>query len=227
MNSGSEPRIRLVIADDSHLLREGIAEVLAFRGFQVVAKTADATELLRAIVEHRPDVALVDIRMPPTHTDEGLRAAEHIGTRHPGVGVLILSEHLDVRYATRLLETEAPGRGYLLKETVTELDTVADAIRRVAAGESVVDRTIVHRLLARPTLKDPLDALSGRERQILGYMAEGRSNRGIAQELVVSERTVENHVHRILYKLGVPDTPDDHKRVLAVLAYLRTRARSL
>ena len=213
--------MRLLIADDSLLLREGIAELLSTRGFEIVAQAGDGEELLRKVAGHKPDVALVDIRMPPTGTDEGLRAADAIGTNHPGVAVLILSEYLEPEYATRLLETGVPGRGYLLKETVTDLDAFARAVRRVAAGESVIDEEIVRQLFRGANSDSPLKELSEREREILALMAEGRTNRGIAEHLFLSERTVESHVRRILLKLGVPDTPDDHKRVLAVLAYLR------
>lgn len=217
----ADPALRVVIADDSVLLREGMAELLSSRGFEVVAQAGDGDDLLRKVAGHKPDVALVDIRMPSTGTDEGLRAAEHIGAEHPGVGVLVLSDYLEPHYATRLLKAGTPGRGYLLKETVTDIDTFVGAIRRVALGQSVVDPAIVQRLLGRPT-DDPLGELSDREREILSLMAEGRTNHGIAEQLYLSERTVESHVRRVLLKLGVPDTPDDHKRVLAVLAYLKS-----
>ncbi len=217
--------LRLVIADDSLLLREGLAELLGVRGFDVVAQAGDGDELLRKVAGHHPDVALVDIRMPPTGTDEGLLAAEAIGHRHPQVGVLVLSEHLEPAYAARLLETGAPGRGYLLKASVTDLNAFAAAVRRVAAGESVVDPAIVRQLLERPHRDDRLAGLSDREREILALVAEGRTNHGVAEQLVLSERTVESHVRRILDKLDVPGTPDDHKRVLAVLTFLRAQSR--
>jgi DNA-binding NarL/FixJ family response regulator len=221
MSEAAANALRVVIADDSLLLREGLTALLSTRGFEIVAQAADGDELLRKVAGHRPDVALVDIRMPPTGTDEGLRAAEQIALHRPGTAVLILSDYLEPKYATRLLETGTPGRGYLLKETVTDLDTFTAALVRVAAGESVVDPAIVRRLLGRPHAEDPLAELSEREREILALMAEGRTNLGIAEQLVLSERTVESHVRRILLKLGVPDTHDDHKRVLAVLTYLR------
>jgi DNA-binding NarL/FixJ family response regulator len=221
MTESDAAALRVVIADDSVLLREGLAELLATRGFEVVAQVGDGDELLRKVAGYHPDVALVDIRMPPTGTDEGLRAAERIANEHPGVGVLVLSDYLEPKYATRLLEAGTRGRGYLLKETVTDVDAFAAAIRRIAAGESVVDAAIVHRLFSRLHEHDPLDELSEREREILALMAEGRTNHGIAEQLFLSERTVESHVRRILNKLGVADTSDDHKRVLAVLTYLR------
>lgn len=221
MAAQERPPLRLVIADDSLLLREGLAKVLAERGFETVAQAADGEELVRKVAGHRPDVAVVDIRMPPTGTDEGLRAAELIGERHPEVGVLILSDYLEPEYATRMLDAGRPGRGYLLKDTVTGLDGFAEAIRRVAAGESVVDAAIVRHVLGRRRDGGPLADLSGREREILALMAEGRSNRAIAEHLVLSERTVESHVASVFAKLELRNTPDDHRRVLAVLVYLR------
>jgi DNA-binding NarL/FixJ family response regulator len=196
--------------------------MLAGSGFEVVAEAGDGAELLRKVAGHRPDVAVADIRMPPTGTDEGLRAAELIAARHPDVAVLILSDYLEPEYALRLLEAGTPGRGYLLKETLTDRETIADAIRRLAAGQSVVDPAIVRRVLGRLRKRDPLAELSERERAILALMAEGRSNHAIAERLVVSERTVESHVSSVFGKLGLAATPDDHRRVLAVLAYLRS-----
>lgn len=219
-NESAHP-LRLVVADDSLLIREGIAELLAKRGFDVVAQAADGPELLRKVAAYRPDVAIADIRMPPSGTDEGLRAAASIAKRHPETAVLILSEYLDAQYATRLLEAGTPGRGYLLKATVRHLGQLVDAIHRIAAGESVVDAAIVSHLLERRRERNPLDRLTARQREILALVAEGRSNHGIAQHLVLSERTVENHVRRMLMTLGVVGTCDDHRRVLAVLLYLR------
>lgn len=220
--SGQHPaRLRVVVADDSLLLREGLAELLTSRGFDVVGQAGDGDELKRKVAALHPDVALVDIRMPPTGSDEGLRAADALGTSDPHTAVLILSDYLEPEYAERLLRDGTPGRGYLLKETVTNLDEFIASIERVAAGQSVVDAAIVRELLAGIGRDDPLAQLSERELEILGLMAQGKTNRGIADHLVVSERTVESHVRRVLQKLGVSDTPDDHRRVLAVLAYLR------
>jgi DNA-binding NarL/FixJ family response regulator len=212
--------LRLVIADDSVLLREGMAKLLEARGFAVVGQAGDGDGLLRLVKEREPDVALVDIRMPPNGTDEGLRAAHAIGERSLAVGVLVLSDYLEPAYATRLLEDGTPGRGYWLKETVTDVDAFADAIRRVAAGESVVDPAIVRRVLGRLRADDPLAALTTREREILKLMAEGRSNHAIAASLHLSERTVESHISSVFQKFDLPATPDDHRRVLAVIAFL-------
>jgi DNA-binding NarL/FixJ family response regulator len=217
----SDAALRIVVADDSVLVREGVIRALSTRGFDIVAQAGDGDELLRKVAGHKPDAAVADIRMPPSGTDEGLRAAERIAEQHPGVGVLVLSDYLEPEYATRLLETGAPGRGYLLKDSVTDLDRFADAIRRVAAGESVVDPTIVRRVLGALRATDPLAELSDRERQILAHAAEGKSNHAIAEQLVISERTVEAHIGSVFQKLGIPSTADDHRRVLAVLTYLR------
>lgn|GEM_PF-676125 len=213
--------LAVVVADDSMLIRAGIGKALSARGIVVVAEAEDGDELVRKVAAHRPDAAVVDIRMPPTGTDEGLRAAVVLADRAPSVGVLILSDHLEPAYATRLLEEGTRGRGYLLKETITDLDALAEAVRRVAAGESVVDPAIVRHVIEVLRADDPLAALTGREREILELMAAGRSNAAIATELVISPRTVESHVSSLFGKLGLPDRPDDHRRVLAVLAYLR------
>jgi serine/threonine-protein kinase len=213
--------MRVVIADDAMLIREGAARLLEDAGVQVAGKAGDAQQLLRIVATEQPDVAIVDIKMPPTFTDEGLAAAEQIRNSHPGVGVLVLSQYLETRYATRLLEHHPEALGYLLKERVSDIGALKDAIQRIAEGECVLDPTIVARLLKRPRRSGPLDDLTERERQVLGLVAEGRSNQGIAQALVLSTKTVEAHVGRILTKLGLADTPDYHRRVLAVLAFLR------
>jgi DNA-binding NarL/FixJ family response regulator len=213
--------MRVVIADDAMLIREGTARLLEDAGVQVAGTAGDAQQLLRIVATEHPDVAIVDIKMPPTFTDEGLAAAEQIRTAHPGVGVLVLSQYLETRYATRLLEHHPAALGYLLKERVSDIGALKDAIARVAEGECVLDPTIVARLLKRPRRPGPLDELTEREREVLALIAEGRSNQGIAQALVLSPKTVEAHVGRILAKLGLDDTPDYHRRVLAVLAFLR------
>jgi DNA-binding NarL/FixJ family response regulator len=213
--------MRVVIADDAMLIREGAARLLEEAGVEVAGTAGDAQDLLRLVATEQPDVAIVDIRMPPTHTDEGLVAAEQIRSRHPGVGVLVLSQYLESRYATRLLEQHPQGRGYLLKERVSDIGALKDAIARIAEGECVLDPTIVARLIKRPRHRRPIDELTDREREVLALIAEGRSNQGISQILVLSPKTVEAHVGRILAKLGLDDTPDYHRRVLAVLAFLR------
>jgi DNA-binding NarL/FixJ family response regulator len=213
--------MRVVIADDTMLIREGTARLLEEAGVEVVGKAGDARALLQLVAHEHPDVAIVDIKMPPTHTDEGLVAAEQIRSSHPGTGVLVLSQYLESRYATRLLEHHPEALGYLLKERVSDIGALKDAIQRIADGECVLDPTIVTRLLKRPRRPGPLDELTDREREVLALIAEGRSNQGIAQTLVLSPKTVEAHVGRILAKLGLDDTPDYHRRVLAVLAFLR------
>jgi len=213
--------MRVVIADDAMLIREGTARLLEDAGVQVAGKAGDAQQLLRIVATEQPDVAIVDIKMPPTFTDEGLAAAEQIRTAHPGVGVLVLSQYLETRYATRLLEHHPQALGYLLKERVSDIGALKDAIQRIAEGECVLDPTIVARLLNRSRRPGPLDDLTEREREVLALVAEGRSNQGIAQTLVLSPKTVEAHVGRIMSKLGLDDTPDYHRRVLAVLAFLR------
>ncbi len=213
--------MRVVIADDEVLLREGLERLLTEAGFAVVGKAATPDELLRHVELTRPDVAIVDIKMPPTHTDEGLVAAQEIRGSHPGVGVLVLSHYLESRYATRLLQRHPGGVGYLLKERVSDVAVLTDALRRLHEGECVLDPTIVARLLKRPRPVGPLTELSERERQVLALMAEGRSNRGICDRLFLSPKTVEAHVNRVFVKLGLEESPDDQRRVLAVLAYLR------
>jgi serine/threonine-protein kinase len=213
--------MRLVVADDSMLLREGLARLLTDAGFDVVGKAEDAPGLLRRVELTRPDVAIVDIKMPPTHTDEGIAAAQEIRQAHPQVGVLVLSQYLESRYAMRLLE-EAPDKvGYLLKDRVSDIAVLADALKRIDEGECVIDPTIVSRLLKRPREQGPLDELTQREREVLGLMAEGRSNGAICQTLFLSPKTVEANVRQIFRKLGLQQSPNDHRRVLAVLRYLR------
>jgi DNA-binding NarL/FixJ family response regulator len=210
-----------VIADDETLLREGLARLLEDAGVEVAGLAATADELLRRVQLTRPDVAVVDIRMPPTYTDDGLVAAQEIRRSQPSVGVLVLSHYLESHYAMRLLEDHPERSGYLLKERVKDVAVLVDALERIADGECVLDPTIVSRLVGRPRHGSPLDDLTTREREVLGLMAEGHSNEGICKQLFLSPKTVETHVRHILLKLGIGDTPDYHRRVLAVLAYLR------
>ena len=213
--------MRVVIADDAPLIREGVARLLAESGVDVVGQVGDADALLRSVRYLHPDVALVDIRMPPTHTDEGLRAAREIRSRYPGTAVLVLSQHLEPDYALQLVETKPERVGYLMKERVGRIEQLLDAVQRVAAGECVVDRAVVDELLARRRRVDPLDALTPREREILALMAEGRSNQGICRALWLSPKTVETHIRGAFAKLGIREAPEDNRRVLAVLAYLQ------
>jgi DNA-binding NarL/FixJ family response regulator len=211
--------VRIAIADDSMLIREGLARLLAEAGFEVVAKAGDAEELIRLVGLRRPDVAIVDIKMPPTHTDEGLVAAEMIRSSNPETGVLVLSQYIDARYAFRLLEQHPERVGYLLKERVSEVSVLADSIRRIADGECVIDPTIAARLINRK--RGPLAELTTREREVLALMAEGHSNAGICGRLFLSPKTVETHIRHVFRKLGLGDEPDSHRRVLAVITYLR------
>ena len=215
-----EPRLRVAIAEDTVLLREGIARLLEEAGFEIVGQSSTADDLLLKVRSYHPDVAIIDIRMPPTHTDEGLRAAKTIRDQHPDVGVLVLSEYLEPAYAMEVISDNAEGVGYLLKQRVSELDDFASAVRRVAEGGSALDPAIVTQLVGRRRRDDPISNLTPREREVLELMAEGRSNQAIAERLVVTERAVEKHVTNIFGKLKLTATPEDHRRVLAVLAFL-------
>jgi DNA-binding NarL/FixJ family response regulator len=213
--------VRVVVADDTMLTREGIVRLLRDAEIDVVAQAEDAEELLRHVRLARPDAAIVDIRMPPTHTDEGLVAAQRIRSELPAVGVLVLSQYVEASYAMRLLEEHPERIGYLLKERVFDVAILVDALRRIVEGETVIDPTIVSRLVGRRRRADPLAALTEREREVLGLIAEGLSNKAIAARLFVTERTVEAHSKQIFMKLGLQTSPDSHRRVLAVLTYLR------
>jgi DNA-binding NarL/FixJ family response regulator len=217
----TQTELRVVVADDSVLLREGLVRLLEESGFDVVGQAGDAEDLMRKVGAHKPDVAVVDVRMPPTHTDEGLRAAHRIRSEQPGTAVLVLSQYVEEAYALDLLSESTERTGYLLKDRVSDVDTFTDAVRRVANGGSALDPEVVALLLGRRRREDPLESLTAREREVLGLMAEGRSNNAIAEALVVTERAVEKHVTSIFSKLDLPPTVEDHRRVLAVLAYLR------
>jgi DNA-binding NarL/FixJ family response regulator len=212
--------MRVVLAEDSLLLRAGVARLLEDAGIEVVGQAGDLDDLLRKVRAHKPDVAIVDIKMPPTHTDEGLKASLIIRSELPGTGVLVLSQYVEKRYAAELLGENAEGVGYLLKDRIADVERFIDAIRRVADGGSVLDPEVVSQMFARRQ-SSGLDELTPRERQVLVLMAEGRSNHSIASELVVTDRAVEKHVSSIFGKLNIPATGDDHRRVLAVLAYLK------
>jgi DNA-binding NarL/FixJ family response regulator len=212
---------RVVIAEDQALLRQGIVRLLGDAGFEVVAEAGDAPDLLRKVAAHQPDVAIVDVQMPPDNTDDGLRAAMEIRGAHPGMGVLVLSQYAEERYAVDLIGDDAAGVGYLLKDRVTDFALFADAVKRVAAGGSVLDPLVVAHMFGRRRREDPLAALSPREREVMELMAEGRSNKGIAEVLVVTPHAVEKHVTSIFSKLGVGGGPEDHRRVLAVLEFIR------
>ena len=215
--------MRIVLADDSMLLREGLARLLEEAGFEVVGQASNGEELLDQVEATRPDVAIVDIRMPPSHTDEGLRAAHEIRARHPNVAILVLSQFVRPGYALELLSEGTEGLGYLLKDRVSDLEELASSVRRVADGGSVLDPLVVKQLVSRPRSgPDPLDELTEREREVLQLMAEGRTNKAIGQHLFITEHTVEKHVKNILGKLNVPTSADDHRRVLAVLTYLNS-----
>jgi DNA-binding NarL/FixJ family response regulator len=213
--------VRVVLAEDSVLLREGVARLLEDQGFDVVAQTGTAEDLMLKVRSYSPNVVIVDIRMPPTHTDEGLRAAQEIRATYPDVGVLVLSQYVEATYAMELLSESAEGVGYLLKDRVSDVGEFAAAVRRVGEGGSALDPAIVSQLVGRRRRDDPIDQLTPREREVLEHMAQGRSNQGIADQLVVTERAVEKHVTSIFGKLRLPHAPEDHRRVLAVLTYLR------
>ena len=213
--------MRVVIADDAVLLREGAARLLEDAGFEVVAQSGDAEDLLRKVRAHKPDVASVDVRMPPENVDDGLRAALTIRDELPEVGILLLSQYVEDRYLGELLAGGAEGVGYLLKDRLSDVERLTEAVQRVAAGGSVLDPEVVAQMLGRARAEGPLDSLTEREREVLGRMAEGRTNRAIAEELFVSERAVERHVTSIFSKLDLPAGEQDHRRVLAVLMYLR------
>ncbi|MDO3700094.1 response regulator transcription factor [Micromonospora sp. C28SCA-DRY-2] len=212
--------MRVVIAEDLALLRDGLTRILDAFGFQVVEAVADGPSVLPALTRHRPDVAVVDVRLPPTFTDEGLQAALQARTRLPGLPILVLSQHVEQLYARELLSDRAGGVGYLLKDRVSNVDQFVDAVRRVAAGGMVMDPDVVSQLLARNTGGQRLAELTAREREVLGLMAEGRSNAAIAGRLFVTEKAVSKHINNIFSKLGMPPSDDDNRRVLAVLAYL-------
>ncbi len=212
--------MRVIVADDSTLLREGLVRLLEEAGLEVVGQAADGEELLRKVRAHKPEVAVVDVRMPPTHTDEGLRAALTIRAELPDTAVLVLSQYVEVAYARELLAESAEGLGYLLKDRVADVGALTDAVRRVGEGGSALDPEVVSQMLGRRRHEDPIEQLTPREREVLGLMAEGRSNAAIAAELVVTERAVEKHVTGIFAKLELPPSSDDHRRVIAVLRFL-------
>jgi DNA-binding NarL/FixJ family response regulator len=219
---GERAPLRVVIAEDSVLLREGIVRLLEQSGFEVVGQAGDGEDLLRKVGAHKPDVAVIDVRMPPTHTDEGLRAAHRIRAEHPHTAVLVLSQYVDEAYALELLSESTERTGYLLKDRVADVESFTDAVRRVAEGGSALDPEVVSMLLGRRRREDPLAELSPREREVMGLMAEGRSNSAMAATLGVSERAVEKHVTAIFSKLDLPPAAADHRRVLAVLRFLRS-----
>ena len=220
--AGGERPVRAIVADDSVLLREGIVRLLESGGFEVVAQAGDAEDLMRKALAHKPDVAIIDIRMPPRQADDGLRAAVEIRRRLPETGVLVLSQYVEESYALDLVAESAERTGYLLKDRVADVDRFLDSVRRVGEGGSALDPEVVAHLMGRRRSDDPIDELTPREREVLALMAEGRSNQAIADQLVVSERAVEKHVTNILSKLRLDPAPEDHRRVLAVLANLRS-----
>jgi DNA-binding NarL/FixJ family response regulator len=215
--------LRLVLADDAALIRQALAELLQRAGVQVVAQVGNAPSLLRAVVEHQPDVAIVDIRMPPTQTTEGIRAALQIRERFPATGILLLSTHTEIDEAVELFSATANGVGYLLKDSVSDLDELIGALTRISQGGTVFDPKLVAELLGRARRADPLDVLTPREREVVGLMAEGQSNAGIAKALWITHGAVEKHIKHIFSKLGIPATLDTHRRVLAVITFLEAR----
>ena len=219
--AGTARCLRVVVADDSVLLREGVVRLLEENGFDVVGQAGDAEDLIRKVRAHKPDVAVVDIRMPPTNTDDGLRAALEIRAELPDTGVLVLSQYVEEGYALDLVGDSAGGVGYLLKDRVADVERFVDSVKRVADGGSALDPEVVSQLVGRARRDDPLDALTPREREVLELMAEGRSNHAIAEHMIVTERAVEKHVTSIFGKLDLAPAPEDHRRVLAVLAFLR------
>jgi DNA-binding NarL/FixJ family response regulator len=214
--------VRVVIAEDSALLREGVARILAEGDFEVLAQCVNADELLDAVRRHKPDVAVIDVRMPPTYTDEGARAAREIREKHPEIGVLLLSQIVEAAHALALFSERPEGFGYLLKDRVLQIDDFLEAVGRVGRGGTAIDPDVIAQLLGRARADDPLSDLTPREREVLALMAEGLSNRGICGRLFLSPKTVEAHVKNIFLKLGLMPAPDDHRRVLAVLAFLRS-----
>jgi DNA-binding NarL/FixJ family response regulator len=212
--------VRIVLADDAALFREGIANLLREAGFDVVGQAENADALMALVGEHQPDVAIIDIRMPPTHTLEGLEAAKIIRARYPAVGVLVLSQFVEPHYALQLIDNAEQRAGYLLKDRVGDIEELADAVRQIATGRLIVDPAVVSQLLNRSRRRDPVDALTDREKAVLGLMAQGRSNHAIANGLFVTEKTVEAHIRAIFIKLNLSPTADDHRRVLAVITYL-------
>jgi DNA-binding NarL/FixJ family response regulator len=216
-----DPAIRVLVGEDEPLVREGVVRVLETAGFDVVAVAGDAQELVRKAGGHRPDVVVTDIQMPPDRTDDGLRAAIQIRERQPAIGVIVLSQFLEDRYALDLVGDRAEGVGYLLKHRVADLDLFADAVQRVAHGGTALDPDVVQRMVGRRRRSSPIDDLTPREREVLALMAEGRSNHGIAEDLVVTVAAIERHVTSIFSKLGLHQAPEDHRRVLAVLEYLK------
>lgn len=220
MNGQDKIPLRVVVADDSVLLREGLVRILGEAGFDVVAQAGDGEDLMRKVRAHKPDLVVVDVRMPPSNTDEGIRAAREIRTGMPEVGVLVLSQYVEETYARELLADDASGVGYLLKDRIGDLDVLVDALRRINSGGSVLDPEVVSLIIGRRRVHDPLEQLTPRELEVLALMAEGRSNSGIAAELVVTERAVEKHVTGIFGKLDLPAGTEDHRRILAVLTFL-------